>query len=127
MKRILIIDDDTTFQKTIADALKPLHYEVISALDGAEGLKITLAKKPDLILLDIKMPRLGGIDFLKQLQKESRGTQPIPVLVTSNLSSAEDISEGVSLGIKGYIVKSDESLDTIVRHAEGLLNPKKTA
>ncbi len=127
MKKVLIVDDDTTFQKTLTEALKPLHCAVISALDGAEGLTLALSEKPDLILLDIKMPRLGGIDFLKQLQKENGGIQPTPVLVTSNLSSAEDISEGVSLGIKGYIVKSDESLDTIVRHAEGLLNPKKTA
>lgn len=127
MKKILIIDDDTTFQKTISDSLALRHFEVVSALDGAEGLKIALAHKPDLILLDIKMPRLGGIDFLKQLQKANGGVQSIPVLITSNLSSAEDISEGVSLGIRGYIIKSDESLDTIVHHAEGLLNPKKTA
>ena len=125
MKKVLIIDDDATFQKTITETLKAISLDVISAFDGAEGLARALTEKPDLILLDIKMPKLGGLDFLKQLQEKSGGSQPIPVLITSNISSAENISEGVALGIKGYIVKSDESLDTIVGHVQALLAPKK--
>lgn len=125
MKKVLIIDDDVTFQKTTTEALKAIPLEVISAFDGAEGLARTLAEKPDLILLDVKMPKLGGLDFLKQLQEKNGGSQPIPVLITSNISTAENISEGVALGIKGYIVKSDESLDTIVGHVQSLLVQKK--
>lgn len=127
MKKVLIIDDDATFQKTMTEALKVIPLDVVSAFDGAEGLTRALAEKPDLILLDVKMPKLGGLDFLKQLQEKSGGSQPIPVLITSNISSAENISEGVALGIKGYIVKSDESLDTIVGHVQSLLAQKKSA
>ncbi|MDO8620181.1 MAG: response regulator [bacterium] len=125
MKKILIIDDDTTFQKTMSDSLASLHYTVASALDGEEGLAKALAEKPDLILLDIKMPKMDGITFLKKLQSGGEDSTKIPVLVTSNISTMDNISEGIALGIKGYIVKSDESLDTIVQHVEELLNPKK--
>ena len=68
--------------------------------------------KPDLILLDIMMPKMDGIEFLKQVNKRY-GEGKTAVLITSNVSSLEQISEGVSLGIRGYFVKSNESLQGI--------------
>lgn len=124
MKKVLVIDDDVTFQLTMATKLKEGGYEAISALDGEAGLLKVREEKPDLILLDINMPKLDGIGFLHQLSKEHGDTDVIPVFITSNLSAIDKISEGVALGIKGYILKSGESLDTILAAVDSALKPQ---
>ena len=121
MAKILIIDDDVTFQKAMSAKLELLTYQVITASDGEEGLTKAISEKPDLILLDIMMPKLDGIGFLKKLN-EKADMPKIPILITSNLSAIDKISEGVSLGVKGYIIKSDETLDTIVKEVKAALN-----
>ncbi len=120
MKKILIIDDDLTFQKTVRETLESAGYAVVEAHDGMEGLKAVETEKPSLILLDIVMPKLGGIEFLKILQKD-KGGNPFPILITSNFSGIGKIDEGLELGIRGYIVKSNESLKTIVNNIELLI------
>lgn len=125
MKKILIIDDDATFQKTLSATLELLAYDVVSAFDGEEGLSKAVSEKPDLIILDIKMPKLDGLSLLKKLQSNKDGSEKTPVLITSNVSGMNTISEGVSLGVRGYILKSDESLDAIAKDVEAILNPKK--
>ena len=119
MKKILVVDDDPTFIKVMTDKLSSVGYEVISAKDGEEGLKMAFEIKPDLVLLDVKMPKLDGIGFLKAI-KEKKDVEPIPVLITSNLGTVDQISEGIALGVKGYIIKSNESLDTIVKEIENV-------
>ena len=122
MKKILIVDDDKTFQKVMSDKLTSLNYKVDSAFDGEEGLKMALEGKPDLVLLDIKMPKLDGIGFLQTL-KAKKDMAPISILITSNLGGMDQISEGIALGVKGYIIKSNESLDTIVKEVEDIFKP----
>jgi len=119
MKKILIVDDDKIFTKVLKDGLLDSgdkKYEVVIAEDGEAGLEKVQNENPDLIVLDIMMPKLGGIEFLKKLkvQRGDLGTMP-PVLVSSQLSDFEKISEGIELGIKGYIVKSSSSLGDIVK------------
>ena len=113
MKKVLLIDDDEVFLKTVIDALSAENYEVITAKDGEEGLQMAKKKKPDLILLDVLLPQIGGMNFLKII-KEDEELNKIPVLVASNLTSMSHVEEGVALGARGYIIKSDESLKTIV-------------
>lgn len=113
MKKVLVIDDDMTFVATMKAALDPKKYTVTSAGNGEEGLKEVEASRPDLILLDIMMPKMDGLEFLKQMNGKF-GNAMIPILITSNVSSLEKISEGVSLGIQGYFVKSNESLKSII-------------
>ena len=112
MKKILVIDDDMTFVAMMKASLEPARYEVTSAGNGVEGLEAIEESMPDLILLDIMMPKMDGIEFLKEMNKKY-GEGKIPVLVTSNISSLDKISEGVSLGVRGYFVKSEESLQGI--------------
>ncbi len=120
MKKILIIDDDPTFQETTSGALKNAGYEVISASDGQEGLVMTEKEQPNLIILDLMMPKLGGIDFLNILQKD-RENNKIPVLITSNFSGSDKVNAGIEHGVRGYIVKSDESLKTITNAVESII------
>src|SRR3989344_4707088 len=92
MKKILLIDDDKVFLKTVSDSLSTKDYKVIVAKDGEEGFQIIKEEKPDLILLDILMPNIGGMDFLK-LIKEDQKLNKIPVLIVSNFTSMYYIEE----------------------------------
>lgn len=115
MKKILVVDDEAYFAKTIEAALDSKKYKVITAGDGEEGLKMIEKESPDAVLLDINMPKMNGIEVLKKLD-----TKKVPVIITSNLSSKQTISEGVALGVRGYIIKSNESASTIASTIDGL-------
>src|SRR5262249_37320150 len=91
----------------------PNIYEVSVAADGVEGLEQVSKSMPDLILLDIMMPRMNGVEFLEHLKDLEHGHQ-VPVIITSNDSSLDTISRGAELGVRGYIVKSNESMKTIM-------------
>lgn len=122
MKKILIIDDDKIFSKILKDGLtQGGKHEVAVAHDGEEGLEKVKQDRPDLIVLDMMMPKIGGIEFLKKI-KLFNITPQIPVIISSQLMDVEKISESVELGVKGYIVKSDFSLDNIIKQIEGILN-----
>lgn len=119
-KKILIIDDDKIFSKILRDGLTAGgkgKYEVASSFDGEEGFKMAEAEKPDLIMLDLVMPKIGGIEFLKKLRAEEWG-KDVPVIVETQLSDMVSMGEGIALGVRGYIVKSDYSLDAILTQVE---------
>lgn len=121
-KKILIIDDDKIFSKVLKDALLSMRgerYEVTVVHDGDAGLSAIKEVSPDLIILDLVMPNVGGIEFLKTLRAQA--DTPPPVIISSQLSDIEKISEGMALGIKGYIVKSDYSLDDIIKQVDEIL------
>jgi len=119
MKKILVIDDDMTFVATIKASLDPAKYSVTSAGNGVEGLERMEESKPDLILLDIMMPKMDGMEFLKEMNKKY-GEGKTLVLITSNVSTLDKISEGVALGVRGYFIKSNESLNGIIGIIDGV-------
>lgn len=123
MKKVLIIDDDEVFVKTLTDSLPKEKYEVKHVGNGEEGLKEMEKNKPDIIILDLMMPKMGGLQFLEALKK--KGGNSIPILISSQLSKMNDISAGVTLGmgvgVKGYIVKASESIDMIIKNIERTL------
>jgi len=116
-KNILVIDDDKNFVAIVRESLDPALYNVQAAGDGETGLELMKTFVPNLILLDIQMPRMGGIEFLTQLKK-TYGDKAVPVIITTNDSSLETISESVQLGVRSYIVKSNESLEGIKKAVE---------
>jgi CheY-like chemotaxis protein len=120
MKKILVIDDDQFFSKTLEAALPAGKYSLLSAEDGEAGLQKLISEKPDLVILDLMMPKLDGASFLKKLQ-ESKDLPKVPVLVSSNLSSVKKISDVMAMGAVGYVIKSDESLQSIVQDIERVL------
>ena len=123
IKKILIIDDDKIFAKILRDGLiagGEGKYEVFTAFDGEEGFEIASKERPDLIMLDMMMPKVTGIEFLRKYRKEEFG-KDTPVIVETQLSDLEKMSEGVELGVRGYIIKSDYSLETILRQVEDIL------
>lgn len=120
MKKILVVDDESYFGALVKATLDPKKYTILLAKDGEEGLKMIGESSPDAVLLDINMPKMGGIEVLKRIDPKK-----IPVLITSNLSSKEVISEGIALGARGYIIKSNESTDTIASSIEELFVERK--
>jgi len=112
-KTILFIEDESALQKTFGDILREEGYEMISALDGEVGLRLAKEKKPDLILLDLILPRVHGFDVLKKL-KEDKETKEIPVIVLTNLEGIGDVDKALEMGATTYLVKAQYSLEEVV-------------
>ncbi len=113
MKTILFIEDESALQKTFGDILIQEGYEIVSALDGETGLKLSKAKKPDLILLDLILPKVHGFDVLKRL-KEDPETKEIPIIVLTNLEGIGDVDKAIELGATTYLVKAQYSLEEVI-------------
>ena len=116
-KKILIVDDEKLIVKAFQDHLTRKGYEIEAAFDGEEGLIKVKEFKPDLILLDILMPKMDGITLLKKL-KESPETKEIPVIMITNLEKKESVAETAELGSLVYLVKSNHGLIDINREIE---------
>ncbi len=119
-KSILFIEDESALQKTFGEILTQEGYLMISALDGELGLKLAKEKKPDLILLDLILPKIHGFDVLKKLKEEGE-TKDIPVIVLTNLERLEDVGKALELGAATYLVKSDYSLEEILEKIKKVL------
>jgi|ETNmetMinimDraft_26_1059896.scaffolds.fasta_scaffold119573_2 CheY-like chemotaxis protein len=117
---ILIVDDDNIFPLTLRDALEKDGFSVRLSDDGVQALVEVEKQKPDMIILDLMMPKMGGFPFLEKLNEKYPDTK-IPVLISTSLSDSRNISEGVSFGVQGYIVKSEETLETIVLRVKRIL------
>ena len=120
MKKILFVEDESALQKTFGEVLKQEGYEMTSALDGETGLRLAKQIKPDLILLDLILPKLHGFDVLKKL-KEIPDTKEIPVIVLTNLERAEDIEKALEFGATTYLVKENYSLDEVMEKIKKVL------
>ena len=114
MKKILFIEDESALQKTLGDILGQEGYEIIPALDGETGLSLAKTKKPDLVLLDLVLPKLHGLEVLKKI-KESDETKNIPVIVLTNLEEIQDVDKAIELGATTYLVKAQYSLEEVVQ------------
>lgn len=114
MKKILFVEDEQALQRTMAEALKDQGYSVISALNGEDGLRLAQSEKPDLILLDLILPKKDGFSALTDL-KGSEETKSIPVIVLTNLEGAADVDRALELGATTYLVKANYNLDDVLQ------------
>ena len=114
-KRLLLVEDDRFLRRACEVSLKQRGFAVTSAVDGEEGLRLARSERPDLILLDMLMPKLSGLDVLKALRSDA-ATRGLRVLVLSNSSREQDVQEVTRLGIEGYLVKSNLSLQSLGDH-----------
>ncbi len=119
-KKILFIEDESALQKTFGEVLRQEGYQVISAMDGEEGLRLAQTEKPDLILLDLVLPKLHGFEVLKKL-KEDKNTESIAVIVLTNLESTGDVEKAVQLGAKTYLVKANYDLEDVLKKVKDAL------
>jgi len=120
-KKILFIEDESALQKTFDDLLRQEGYEVISALDGKTGLNLAKSKKPDLILLDLILPKMNGFEVLAELKKEPE-TKDIPIIVLTNLEGLADVNKAIELGATTYLVKSQYNLEEVLEKIKKTLS-----
>jgi DNA-binding response OmpR family regulator len=112
--KILIVEDDKFLRLLLERKLKNENFEVVAAEDGEEALEKIVTEKPDLILLDIILPKKSGFAVLEEINKDEN-LKRIPVFIISNLGQPEDIERGENLGAKEYFVKAGLSLEELIK------------
>jgi CheY-like chemotaxis protein len=119
-RRILVAEDDRFLRKAAEMALKRQGYTVLTAANGEEALRTARSVLPDLILLDLIMPKLNGFDVLQALKKDAP-TAHIPVIILSNLGQDRDVQQALDAGASAYLIKTDLSLQGLVQRVEEAL------
>jgi len=119
-QKILMIEEDRFLRKIYRNKLTQAGFEFQEALNGEEGLNKVIAEKPDLVLLDLILPRKSGFDVLIEM-KRNKKTKNIPVIILSNLGQETDIKRGFSFGAKDYLVKFEVSLSEVVERIKECL------
>lgn len=120
-KKILIIEDEAMLQRALSEFLTDENFEVISALDGEEGISFAKNKNPDLILLDIILPKKDGYQVMEEIKNDEK-TKKIPIILLTNLESAEDIERAFNAGATTYLVKSNYKLEDVVKKIKETLH-----
>jgi CheY-like chemotaxis protein len=116
MAKVLVVDDDRVVADMYSLALSRAGHEVLVANDGLAGLRLASTAEPDLVFLDIRMPKMDGIEVLRNLKSVNR-TKGIPIVMLSNYDEPRLVRESLSLGAKEYLVKvgtNPADLDRIV-------------
>jgi CheY-like chemotaxis protein len=122
MAKILIVEDEKLLNEAYELVLKKEGHSVAAAFNGEEALTLFDKHKPDLILLDLRMPKMDGVEFLKQL--ETKGKHPdLSVIVFSNYDEQKEIDEAFKHGATRYILKAWSSPKELVKVVYETLNP----
>lgn len=111
--KIVIIEDDEVLAKVLYTELSDAGFQVEQAFDGESGLELVRSTRPNLVLLDLILPKKHGFEVLEELKK-SPDTNGIPVIVLTLLGEDEDIKKGLRLGANDYLVKSSHAMAEIV-------------
>ena len=111
---LLIVEDDEVILRALYIAFHNENYTIATATNGEEALKIAERIKPDVILLDLLLPKMNGFDFLKNM-KANPDLTATPVIVLSNLGDRDDMEKAKMLGASDYFVKADTDLSVLVK------------
>ncbi len=123
MNKILFIEDEIALQKTFREFLEKKGFKIISALNGEDGFNLAKTQGPDLILLDLILPKMDGFQVLKAL-KERENTKNIPVIVLTNLEKIDDIDKALFSGATNYLIKANYSLEELATKIKQVLGEK---
>ncbi len=122
-QKILIVEDEQALNEAYQIILRKAGYAVSVAYDGREALELTEQLEPDLILLDLRMPRVSGIEFLRSYQLSAKHPG-VKVIVFSNLDTQKEIDEAYALGAEKYMLKAWASPKELVRLVQETLEAK---
>lgn len=111
-KKIIFIEDEPALQKSLTMSLKAAGFDVVSAFDGESGLNLIMELKPDLVLLDLVLPKMDGFTVLEKVKK-SLDISDIPVIVLTNLEETGDVQRIVGLGATNYLIKANYKVEEI--------------
>lgn len=124
MAKILIVEDEQNLNEAYQMILGNQGHEVFAAFDGKEALKLTEDLEPDLILLDLRMPHMGGVEFLKEYKLKEKHPK-VKVVIFSNLDTQHEIDEAYSLGAEKYMLKAWASPKELIQLVKNLLQTTK--
>lgn len=124
--KILIVDDEPDILRTLQDRFEMNEYSVITAANGKEGLEKAIQEKPDIILLDVIMPIMDGLEMLEALRKHPEGRDCEVIMLTAR-SQPHDIDRAKACGIRDYIVKPFDLSELLDRIENILEHPKAVA
>lgn len=125
-KSILLVDDDLTLREMYMERLKAEGFTVETAKDGEEALAKAADLQPNVILLDIMMPKINGLDVLKKLKQDSN-TSSIPVIVLTALIQDREKMDSITRGADGYIVKSETMPGDVIQKIKDVLDHPKAS
>ncbi|EKE25426.1 MAG: response regulator receiver modulated diguanylate cyclase/phosphodiesterase [uncultured bacterium] len=121
MAKLLIIEDDAVLRKALGEYLSAENFEVIYAEDGEIGAQMAISEKPDLILLDIVLPKKDGYQVLQEIKGEAE-MKHVPIVLLTNLGSISDVEKALEMGATTYLVKADYKLEEVTEKIKEILN-----
>ena len=115
-KKILIVEDDLSYRGPLNDFLSASSYTVFNADDGEQAMEKLLLHRPDVVILDLLLPKVHGFEVLKRIRSYPDQTvATTPVVILSNLNSAKDMETAKSMGVNNYFVKSQTNFETVAK------------
>ncbi len=126
MKTILIAEDEQALNDAYRMILESEGYKVLCAFDGSEALEIIKTSEPDLILLDLRMPKVSGIEFLHMYKPKEKHPK-VKIIIFSNLDMQSEIDEAYELGADRYMLKAWASPKELAKLVKATLKEKKSA
>ncbi len=112
-KKVLVIEDEKFLSNILKHKLETEGFVVTQAFDGEQGLRMIKEQSPDLVVLDLVMPKLSGFEILERVSMDPQ-ISGIPIVVASNLGQESDIQKAQNFGVRGYFVKAQTSVDDLV-------------
>ncbi|MEK7658862.1 MAG: response regulator [Patescibacteria group bacterium] len=122
-KKILIAEDDKVLLNLIRDELTAEGFEVLGASNGKEGLDLALKFHPDLILVDIIMPIMNGMEMTEKIREDEWG-KAVKIIVLTNLNAEKNVADFLEKGAYDYLLKSDWSIEDVVKRVKDRLSDK---
>ena len=119
-KKILIVEDDSIMRQAVGEFLAEDGFEVVYASDGEEGALLAKTQNPNLVLLDIILPKKDGYEVIKELKADDK-TKKIPIVLLTNLGSLSDVEKAINMGATTYLVKSDYKLEEVAKKVREVL------
>jgi DNA-binding response OmpR family regulator len=120
MAKILLVEDDEALREIYQARFTAENFQVITAADGESALSRAVAEKPDIIILDIMMPKISGFDVLDILRATPE-TKNVKIVIMSALSQPSDVEKGKKLGAAAYLVKSQSTLTDVVEKVKEVM------
>lgn len=113
-KMVVVVEDNASLRMMLCEKLRKENYKVTEAENGEEALDMVVRHKPDLVILDVILPRMTGFEVLEKIRHISE-VKDVPVMLLTNLESMENVERALRLGATNYLVKADYSLEEITQ------------
>lgn len=120
--KILIAEDESAMRDALVSKLGKEGFNVLGAQDGEDAFEQLIKEKPDLLMLDILMPKMDGLSLVKMVRREGDWGKDVPIVMLTNLSDPESVSEAANYGVYDFLVKTDWRLDDVVNLVKTKLN-----